>query len=98
MALLTSSVTLTELFSTKASDEELYDLKEDFLAIPNLKIFDISQEVALLAAKLRRESNIRIIDSLQLAAAIVSKADVFLTNDLRLKKFKKIRVLTLEDF
>jgi len=97
IALSTSTVTITELLSTKASDKELASLQESFLSIPNLRIFDISQEIALLAARFRRESNIRIIDSLQLATAIVAKAEAFLTNDQKLKNFKEVKIVALAD-
>ena len=36
-------------------------------------------------------------DSIQLATAIVRKADYFLTNDAALKQVKEIKVVVLED-
>jgi hypothetical protein len=38
------------------------------------------------------------MDSIQLAAAISSESDVFLTNDRKLKKISEIKVMLLEDY
>lgn len=44
------------------------------------------------AAGIRAASNFKLIDSIQLAIAIEASCDVFLTNDLRLKRFSGIRI------
>jgi predicted nucleic acid-binding protein len=57
----------------------------------------IDIEVAELAADLRARYNLRTPNALQVAAAIVRRCEVFLTNDARLKRVAEIRVLTLEE-
>jgi hypothetical protein len=37
-------------------------------------------------------------DAIQLAAALISSSDFFLTNDVRLKNIEEIEVLTLDDY
>lgn len=96
--IITSIITITELLSFPASEAILKTLEQDFNAIPNLQALVVDSNIAIEAANIRRTYHYRLPDSLQLATATISKADVFLTNDLKLKEFKKIRVLTLEDF
>lgn len=52
-----------------------------------LHVVDITWDIAQEAAKLRREyTHLRTPDAVQLATAIVSQADTFITNDVKLKK------------
>lgn len=37
------------------------------------------------------------MDALQIAAACLSRCDIFLTNDKRLKQFKEIKCITVEE-
>jgi predicted nucleic acid-binding protein len=48
----------------------------------------------------RRRSEVHqpLIDALQIAAAVEVAADAFLTNDIRLKKIKEIKILVLKDY
>ena len=45
-----------------------------------------------------RHPALRTVDSIQIAAALSVGADVFLTNDERLKRIKEIKVLVLKDY
>jgi predicted nucleic acid-binding protein len=92
---VTSVLTLTEILSFRAPSPKLGSLKKLFLGIPNLTIFDVTQEIAFEAAKIRREYGFRTPDAIQLATAIKAKAKVFITNDYRLKSFKKIKVVLI---
>ena len=38
------------------------------------------------------------LDAIQIAAANKVEADVFITNDVRLRKIKEIKVLVLKDY
>lgn len=59
----------------------------------------ISAKIAETAAKIRAEyRDFKAMDSLQLAAAVVSGCDIFLTNDKQLKQFINIRCVTLEEW
>lgn len=52
-----------------------------------LHVVDITWDIAQEAAKLRREyTHLRTPDAVQLATAIISQSDAFITNDVKLKK------------
>lgn len=53
---------------------------------PNLSFFPVDEPTALLAADLRAEWGLKMPDALQLATAMVHRANVFVTNDERLAK------------
>lgn len=68
---------------------------------PNLKISNINQEIAELAAKLRgkylREGKkLLSIDALCIATAIINNATAFVSNDLRLSFIKELEIIDLE--
>lgn len=57
-----------------------------FKSIPMLQVIDVTWDIALEAARLRREKQgLRTPDAVQLATAIVHKAEIFITNDIKLK-------------
>lgn len=93
----TSILTLIEILSYKIPPELIKQIEKDFSKIPNISLVDVNLEVAKTAAKIRREQGIKFVDAVQLATALVSKADVFITNDLRLKSFKVVKVLILSE-
>ena len=93
---VTSILTLTELLSFSISEQGLKILERYFSDIPNTKLMEVNFEIATKAAKIRREQGIKLVDSIQLATALSAKAQVFITNDQKLKQFKKLEVLLLE--
>lgn len=94
----TSIITLTEILYLKSSETEVDLLKHAFLQTPNLTIITVDQEIAIEAARIRRHYGFRLPDSMHLATALLNKADVFITNDVRLLKFKEIKVVLLTKF
>ena len=89
---VTSVISLLETLSAPKlkDDKEKADIFERFFyETPNLKTVEINKDVAVKASTIRQENrNIRTPDSLQLATAVYSDADYFLTNDIDLKKVK----------
>lgn len=69
----------------------------DFITMDGLvQMVDIDKQIALLAAKIRAEYNIKAPDALHLASAIESGAKVFFTTDKRLpRKVDKLVVNVL---
>lgn len=63
----------------------------------NTTFIEIGQSIGELAAQFRADYNLRLPDSLQLAAAIINGCDAFLTNDTQLKRVPGIRVLVLDE-
>ena len=91
----TSVISIIETLSFPAPDGVVKNLREAFGTIPNLRVVDIDQAVAVEAAKIRRKYKFRLPDSVQLATARISHAEAFITNDQRLKSFKSLRVIIL---
>lgn len=91
----TSIITLIELLSLRAPPAKIEELKVALLEMPNLHIVDVNQEIGVSAAEIRRVYRFRIPDAIALATASYTKAQIFLTNDEKLKHFKKVQVVLL---
>lgn len=93
---VTSIITLVELLSFSAEDKEIEVIEDAFHSTPNLTVFPLGREIGINAARIRRVYKFRLPDAVQLATALSTKADVFLTNDRRLKSFKEIPIVFLD--
>lgn len=93
---VTSIVSLIETLSFPMNEEALQRLTQLFLETPNLTIYEIQHTIAIEAARIRRKYNFRLGDAIQLATALYAKADVFVTNDERLKQCKEIKIQLLK--
>ena len=96
-SMVTSILTLTELLSLKAPEPMLKILQSEFFVIPKLKVREVDRTIAVEAAAIRREYNFKLPDAIQLATALSVKAKAFITNDQRLKSFKKLKIISLSD-
>jgi predicted nucleic acid-binding protein len=66
---------------------------------PNLKLSDVTREVARGAARLRARYNLRPADALQVATAIVEGATLWVSNDKKLKKIEpELEAILLDEF
>ena len=99
---VTSSVSVIETFVLPESRGDQFLLSEYekvFLNLPGLAIVPIDWPVSRLAAKLRAQyPKIRIPDAVQLSAAMFNGCSVFVTNDVRLKQVKEIKVVLLKEY
>lgn len=98
--IVTSTITIEEylVFPYASGKLELVDNFKRFIRYMNIKIVDINDEVAEQAAKIRGQfKSFKAMDSLQLAVAIVSKCDMFFTNDKQLRQEKSLPCMTMED-
>ena len=69
-----------------------------FLEDTDTEVVEITRSVAEKAAKIRAEySNFKAMDALQLAAAVESDCNIFLTNDKQLKQFNELTVITVDE-
>lgn len=93
----TSIVSLIEILSYQKTSNVVKQLTEDFLGTPNLEVFDIDQQIAVEAARIRRGYDFRLPDSIQLATALRSKAQAFISNDKKITKFKELSIILLRD-
>src|SRR5882762_4670927 len=64
---------------------------------PNLRLLAVEARVAEEAARIRAEYGLRTPDCINLASAKVVGADLFVTNDRRLRAFKEVKILVLKD-
>ena len=65
----------------------------------NFNLIHISDDIAEAAARLRgRYAGLKMADALQIAAALHSGADLFLTNDKQLKQITEISVAVLDEY
>jgi predicted nucleic acid-binding protein len=100
MIAVTSPVTLAEclVIPIRKSQAELQQAFIDLIVAGNHVDFSvIDQPIAQRAAELRAHYNLRLPDSLQLAVALNTGCDAFLTNDRDLKRVTEIDVLVLDD-
>lgn len=97
LKIVTSIITLTELLSLRAAEPMLERLENEFYSTPNLSIIEVNRVIAREAASIRREYGFKLPDAVQLATALSAKAKAFITNDQRLKSFKKLKVFSLKE-
>lgn len=93
MKAITSSITLAELLAIEAPTKFIKSLEQEMLAFPGLRVVEVSNQIAIKAGQIRREYKFKLADSIQLATAQIAKAQVFITNDDRLKQFKELKVI-----
>ena len=71
----------------------------DFIKRYKIDICSITLEISKKAARIRAQyPNFKAMDSIQLAAAVYSGCDVFLTNDIQLKQFKEIKCILVNEW
>lgn len=95
-----SPITLAEclVIPYKIPNPEIAQLFTDLLVNnENVLFHPIDDLVASRAADLRARYNISLTDAFQLAIALESGCDAFLTNDLDLKRVQEIPILVLSE-
>ena len=98
--LVTSTITTEEycVFPYRKNDFQAIQQYEDFLEDMSIVVQDITSSIAKTAARIRAEyKHFKSMDALQLAAAVVSGCDLFITNDKQLKQYKEIKCITMDD-
>lgn len=98
--LATSTITVAEVLvhPLRMKDAKLAEKYEEILfGDDRLTMLSIDRSVAKTAARLRAEHVLKTPDALQLAAATVSGADCFLTNDKRLLKAATPEIVLIDD-
>lgn len=99
---ITSAISVTETLSDTKLKEDIERIENYtlfFYSTPNLTVYPVTIQIALEAARLRRENKyLRTPDSIQLATALVHQADVFITNDTKLQKlrFPNLKITRLD--
>lgn len=97
-----SVITLTEVLPKpiESGDEKLARKFADFLKRgKRLTMIEISEGIAEAAGKLRgRYPVLKTVDALQIAAALETGSEVFLTNDMKLRQIRALKVMVLKDY
>lgn len=95
---VSSPVTLAEcvVLPIKLGQLDVQQIYKNLLTnTPGISMIDIDAAIGEQAAGLRIRYGLKLPDALQVATAISSGCDGFLTNDAALKKVKELRVLVL---
>lgn len=92
---VTSIISIIEALSYPSPPDVLKGIEEGFKTLPNLATLEVDHNIALEAARIRREYKFRLPDSVQLATAKLSKAQAFVSNDERLKRFTELKIILL---
>lgn len=98
---MTSTITLLEVLvlPLREGNKKLAEKYKTILLSSNdLETCEISNAISERAAIIRAKYGFKTPDSLQLATAIMRKADYFLTNDTALKQVNEIKVIILEEY
>lgn len=96
---ITSTLTLLEVLvlPLRLKKKDLVDQYEMILTqSDSINIIELNLGISRLAAEIRAEYNYKTPDSIQLATAINSNSDYFLTNDKRLKH-SNLKIITPDD-
>lgn len=99
--IFTSPITCEEYltYPYRNNDEKAVENFWQFIYEFKITVRKIDNAIAVEAAKIRAEyRHIKTMDALQLAAAVCSGCDLFLTNDKQLRQFDKIKCMTIEEW
>lgn len=97
---ITSVVTLMEILvhPMRLNESDLVEQYQNILCnSATVELVEINIEISRKAAWFRAMYGFKTADAIQLATALLNSADYFLTNDLRFKSIKEIKMLVLED-
>jgi predicted nucleic acid-binding protein len=95
-----SPITLAEclVLPYKIPNPDITQIFSDLLVnSENMLFYPIDEVIADKAADLRARYNITLTDAFQIAVAIQSECEVFLTNDVDLKRITEIPIVVLSE-
>lgn len=95
----TSVITIEEILTglyKKKAENKVISYIEFISGTKNVEVITIGKQVAILAARLCSQYNLKTPDALQLASAIISEADYFVTADRKIPKtIENLKVMIL---
>jgi predicted nucleic acid-binding protein len=98
---ITSTLAIAEILTKpyKFGDYRLAnEYKILFRHFPNLNVISVDALVSEKAAWFRAKYNFRTPDAIFLATALVSGAEIFVSNDVQLNKITEFKVLLIDDY
>lgn len=99
--IISSAVTCEEylVYPYRTDNSEKADVFFEFTDACGIELVAISVEIAKQAAMIRAEyKDFKAMDALQLAVAMHTDCDLFLTNDKQLRQFKDLCCVTVEEW
>ena len=96
-SIVCSTALLYELLSWKIPKSQVDILERELMSLDVLSLIDVNREISKIGARLTRTYNLSMGDAIQMATAIYTNCDTFITNDKNIRKIKEIKVLYLED-
>jgi predicted nucleic acid-binding protein len=98
---ITSILVLTEVL-TKPLKDNNESLARSYKAVistfPNLAVKHIDSSTSITAAELRAKYGFKTPDAIFIATGIEENAEVFITNDIRLKSMNEINCIIISDY
>lgn len=98
--IITSTITIEEymVYPYKLNQLQYINSFENLLNVLNTQILDINKSIAQKAAQIRAKyTSFRAMDALQLATAIISNSDLFLTNDKQITQYSELKCMTVDE-
>lgn len=95
-----SVITLVEILSRPLQLEDhrlVQEYRDILLNSGDFRLVPVTIQIASIAADLRARYNLRTPDALHMATALHTGCDMFLTNDVALKRVTEITVLALDE-
>lgn len=99
-SLVTASVTFEEycVYPLSTGNNQAILNFEKFIDGMNIQVIPIEKKIAFEAAKIRSKyQNLKALDAIHLATAILSDCKFFLTNDKQLRQVQEINVIVMDD-
>ena len=100
-AVVSSAITCMEylIYPYRNGNQEKIDVFFEFVRDCDIPLTPVNSHVARTAAQIRAKyRHFKAMDALQLAVALETNCDVFLTNDNQLRQFEELRCVTVEDW
>ena len=98
---VTSVLTLAEVLSYENLQKDKIAFEEEkskLHSTPNLNIIPVDEKISEAASILKYHYSLSLPDAIQLATSVLNGQEVFISNDIKLKKVKEIKVIILDDF
>ena len=99
--LVTSVITMEEylVFPYRNNSHYYISLFDRLITTLGIKVVSIDEVIAKKAAGIRAEYKaFKAMDALQIATAMISGCDLFLTNDKQLRQFRDVKCITVDEW
>ena len=84
------------VFPVRNNDQRLIRIFEEFFQNQVHEMWQFNSDVFRTATEIRARYNIRTADALHLAVAEINKCELFLTNDLQLRRYPLLNIQIVE--